>query len=168
MKTITLLNGEIVKVDSRDYKWLSDFTWYLGNGYAYASINGSVLSMHSLIMKTPKGMHTHHINEDKLDNRRRNLKVLTVKEHFKSRRPYKGEGNPFFGKKHKEVSKQSIALTQSNPVCQYTMYSIFVAVYPSIIEAERQTGISNGNISSVCSGKRKTAGGYIWKFERHQ
>jgi len=40
-----------------------------------------------------------------------------------------------------------------------------VKIFPSISEASRMTGISSGNISSVCRGDgRKQAGGYIWRF----
>lgn len=39
-----------------------------------------------------------------------------------------------------------------------------IATYPSIKEAERITGINNSNISQVCQGKRKSAGGYQWKY----
>ena len=37
-----------------------------------------------------------------------------------------------------------------------------LATYPSIYEAEQCTGVFH--ISDVCNGKRKTAGGFIWKF----
>lgn len=37
-------------------------------------------------------------------------------------------------------------------------------VYASISEAGKATGIRTGNISSCCNSKRKTAGGYTWKF----
>ena len=37
-------------------------------------------------------------------------------------------------------------------------------IYPSCIEAERQTGVSNGNINKCCSGRRHTAGGFHWEF----
>ena len=37
----------------------------------------------------------------------------------------------------------------------------FIKNYNSIIEAERQTNISNGTICDVLKGRRKTAGGYI-------
>ena len=36
-------------------------------------------------------------------------------------------------------------------------------IYESMREAERITGISHNNISLVCNGKRKTAGGFHWK-----
>jgi hypothetical protein len=32
-------------------------------------------------------------------------------------------------------------------------------------EAERKTGVSYQHISSCCTGKQKTAGGYVWKFD---
>lgn len=36
--------------------------------------------------------------------------------------------------------------------------------YESIADAERNTGIHNQCIRYACKGKRKTAGGYTWKF----
>lgn len=37
-------------------------------------------------------------------------------------------------------------------------------IYPSSMEAQRQTGISQSNIISCCKGKYKSAGGYHWKY----
>ena len=37
-------------------------------------------------------------------------------------------------------------------------------IFESVHEAQRKTGISQGNISQVCNGKRKTIGGFHWKF----
>lgn len=36
--------------------------------------------------------------------------------------------------------------------------------YPSLKEAERQTGIHRQNISNCCKGNQKTAGGFIWEY----
>ena len=36
--------------------------------------------------------------------------------------------------------------------------------YKSLTEASKATGISVSKISAVCKGRRKTAGGYIWKY----
>lgn len=38
-----------------------------------------------------------------------------------------------------------------------------IEIYPSITEAERNNNCHT-HIKDVCHGKRKTAGGYIWKF----
>ena len=76
-----------------------------------------------------------------------------------------GELNPMFGKKRPEVGIKN-KLTKGKAVNQYTVDGIFIAQYPTIREAERQTGIDNGWISACCRRKYgyKTAGGYIWKF----
>lgn len=52
----------------------------------------------------------------------------------------------------------------SKIVLQFTKDGQFIAEYPSIAEASRQTGISQSHICSCCGGKQKTAGGFIWKY----
>lgn len=65
---------------------------------------------------------------------------------------------------------------QSKPVLQYTLNGEFVAEYPSIMEASRQTGINQAHISDCCNKKKRKAinglyyirnstGGYFWKFK---
>ena len=39
-----------------------------------------------------------------------------------------------------------------------------LATFPSLMEAERVTGISRSHISKCCNGKLKSAGGYIWRY----
>lgn len=71
-------SGLIALVDREDYKELSQFKWYLhSQGYAQTNINGKVVYMHRMVMKTPEDMHTDHINHDVLDNRKRNLRIVT-------------------------------------------------------------------------------------------
>jgi hypothetical protein len=51
-------------------------------------------------------------------------------------------------------------------VVQLTVKNKFVKEWKSINNAMRELNINgNGNISSVCRGKRKTAGGYKWMFK---
>jgi hypothetical protein len=33
-----------------------------------------------------------------------------------------------------------------------------------MMDIEREIGISNSKVCAVCKGKRKTAGGYIWRY----
>lgn len=40
-----------------------------------------------------------------------------------------------------------------------------IKVWDSLSEVERQLNISASNISNVCKGKRKTAGGFIWRMK---
>lgn len=39
-----------------------------------------------------------------------------------------------------------------------------IKIFDGITEAARQTNLSQGNISEVCLGHRKTAGGFIWRY----
>lgn len=49
-------------------------------------------------------------------------------------------------------------------VLQYTKNNIFICGYVSQKEAERQTGVHQGSISSCCLRKIPSAGGYVWKI----
>lgn len=72
-------------VDQEDYNELSQFKWYLHNmGYAVTSIDKTMVYMHRLVMKTPKDMHTDHINHVKLDNRKSNLRIVTREENMQN------------------------------------------------------------------------------------
>jgi hypothetical protein len=73
MKEIQLNNGKAAIVDDDDFEWLNQFKWQVySDGYVRARGN---LLMHRLIMKSPCGAGTDHINHNKLDNRRCNLRI---------------------------------------------------------------------------------------------
>lgn len=46
----------------------------------------------------------------------------------------------------------------------YTKDMIFVATYACCIDASKMSGVYYTNILRSCKGKRKTAGGFIWRF----
>ena len=54
--------------------------------------------------------------------------------------------------------------SHSKPVIQFTKGGKLKANYPSAHEASRQTGVSQCGISLCCSGTRKSAGKYIWRY----
>ncbi len=74
MRYINLTKGKRVIVDNEDFEWLSQWRWYYHNlGYA---VRGKGIYMHKLINKTPDGFQTDHINRNKLDNRKKNLRTV--------------------------------------------------------------------------------------------
>ena len=53
----------------------------------------------------------------------------------------------------------------SKTVSQYSKDNILINIYGSVNEAGRQLGIQFTNIAKCARGERKTAGGFVWKYE---
>ena len=51
-------------------------------------------------------------------------------------------------------------------VYKYDLNGNYIEEYNSIADANRDNNISNGKISECCNGKRKSAGGYMWSYEK--
>jgi hypothetical protein len=81
MKEIQLTKGKSVMVDDEDYEWLNQWKWHYHNGYATRKPVSGRVFMHRSIMHTPKGMQTDHINGNKLDNQKSNLRVCTSQQN---------------------------------------------------------------------------------------
>lgn len=82
MKKIKLTQGKYALVDNKDFEYLSQWKWHVNMaGYA---VRGKTphLYMHRLVNQTPKGFHTDHINHNKLDNRRSNLRTTTCSQNL--------------------------------------------------------------------------------------
>ena len=93
MKEIPLTQGKVALVDDEYFEELSKYKWFYAQGYAKTNyfINGlrRSLPMHRYILKTPKGMETDHINLNKLDNRKINLRIATTKQNSQNKKPKK-------------------------------------------------------------------------------
>ena len=72
------------------------------------------------------------------------------------------------GKNHTEESKRKISESKQKAVVQYDKNEKKISEYVSAIEAENKTGIGRSHISQCCNGKRKSAGGYIWRFKNEK
>jgi hypothetical protein len=70
MKEICLTKGKNTIVDDKDYEWLNQWNWYYGaDGYAVRNDkNLKRLFMHRVIIQTPIGMYTDHIDGNRLNN----------------------------------------------------------------------------------------------------
>ena len=81
MKLIQLTKGKQAIVDDDDYEELNQFKWYSNNGYVCRAIkiNGvyKTIPLHRTVNKTPIGLETDHINRNKLDNRKSNLRSVS-------------------------------------------------------------------------------------------
>jgi hypothetical protein len=78
-------------VDAKDFEMLTKWKWCATEaGYAEAYMRGGrapkLAYMHRLIMLPDPGHEIDHINGDKLDNRRRNLRVCAHGENMRNQR----------------------------------------------------------------------------------
>ena len=121
------------------------------NGYLVvhlSNVNAKLYYIHRLValafVPNPDGLpQINHKNEIKTDNRAENLEWCTAKY------------NNAYG-----TGRERAAKSHSKAVGQYTTGGILVATYDRIKDAREKYG---SHIFSVLAGRRKTAGGFIWK-----
>lgn len=132
------------------------------------------IKIHRLVWGTfvgpiPNGLQVNHIDENPRNNRLDNLNLLSPKE------------NSNWGSHNSKISMKKTGRCgmrnrkdQSKPVSQFTKDGDYIATYPSIHQASKDTGIHISHISACCQHKVKikngqkyvtrTAGGYIWSY----
>jgi hypothetical protein len=82
-------------VDPDDYeKFVKNNSFHLDKGYV---TNGKKKYLHRLIMNAPDDMVVDHINGDKLDNRKENLRICTNQQNQMNRGKTKNNKTGFKG-----------------------------------------------------------------------
>lgn len=103
-KSIPLTKGKVAIVDDGDYEYLNQWKWHVHSGRStfYAERTEGLLSrkkvyMHAVIMNTPSGMKTDHIDGDGLNNTKANLRICTNAENLYNRGANKNSASGFKG-----------------------------------------------------------------------
>lgn len=104
MKEIPLTQGKVAIVDDEDYEWLSQWKWCIDfRGYAirydYSTGVQRVVKMHRAILADDlkPGLVCDHVNRDKLDNRRGNLRACTQSENNRNSTSRRGSSSRYIG-----------------------------------------------------------------------
>jgi len=90
MKKLKTKKLEVILIDNDDYEKLKNHSFHLSHGYPRTCIARKKVMLHQLIMPKQKGMTIDHINRNKLDNRKTNLRSVTILENCQNRLPKKG------------------------------------------------------------------------------
>lgn len=118
MKKIKLTKGFVALVDDEDFEYLNQWKWLMGDMYAARTImkvkaDGSKLKttqlMHKLLIDVPNGMYVDHINQNKLDNRKSNLRVCTFSENQRNRGKQLNNKTGYKGVSYKTKNKKFVA-----------------------------------------------------------
>ena len=86
MKFLPLSRNLLAIIDNEDYAYLSRWKWYC-NAYGYAErtayVNGKRrnVRLHSLLLPPKSGFVVDHVNQNRLDNRRMNLRYATKRQN---------------------------------------------------------------------------------------
>lgn len=85
MKQIKLTKGKMAIVDDKDFDVLNKYKWHFKErGDCARTENHRTIRIHRQIMNAPENMEVDHINGNKLDNRRSNLRICTHSENCKN------------------------------------------------------------------------------------
>lgn len=111
MKIIVLTQNKFSLVDDEDVEKLNKYKWSVHtDGYAVRGILDKdyyyknnrkkkilTIYMHRFVMNTPKNMEIDHINGNRLDNRKSNLRIVTRFQNKMNHRLYKNNTSGYSG-----------------------------------------------------------------------
>jgi len=88
MKEIQLVHGNTVRIDDEDFERVSQYKWHYDKhtGYARASVKAKWTFLHRFILNAKKGEFVDHIDLDKMNCTRANLRICTASENMANQR----------------------------------------------------------------------------------
>jgi hypothetical protein len=111
------LSNKVAIIDEEDYdlvmeavkprsRWTLKYSKNGLNVYAiHSASKNNHIGMHRLIMGTPKGMHTDHIDGNGLDNRKENMRICTPQQNHQNRRLRSDSSTGFKGVQYTPIRK---------------------------------------------------------------
>lgn len=103
-----------------------------------------------------------HIDTDKLNCAIENLRWVTSKENTNNPRTLVNmkRATKMAWEDGKFDERENVTFRR---VAQYDRQGNLIKEWDSVIDVERTIHVDGSSISAVCLGKRKSAGGYVWK-----
>ncbi len=131
MAEIKLTKGQMALVDNDDFNWLNQWKWHCLNGYAArreyfeGKKKSEYIFMHRLINNTPVGYDTDHIDRNKLNNHRKNLRTVTHQQNTFNPKLSKSSTSSYTGISwDKKNNKWKVHLTINNKYIHLGRFSL--------------------------------------------
>tara|TARA_R110001583_G_C5453918_1_gene391184 strand:+ start:64 stop:663 length:600 start_codon:yes stop_codon:yes gene_type:complete len=120
-KNRSTLSDKFALIDEEDYEKVVEAIkykngkpgkWYANNvnpkygDYTYAFDGPRRKSIHRIVMGNPEGMDIDHINGDRLDNRKENLRVCTRSQNSQNKKLRSNSKSGFKGVRHRPEHKK--------------------------------------------------------------
>lgn len=105
------------------------------------------------------GTPNYHPSEET----RKKLSFARLKENL-SDETLRRRSEGLRGRKFSDEHKRKIGDGNSKAIDMYTIDGVFIRSFKSAHDAETELNINHSHISQCCHNKRKTTGGYVWKF----
>jgi hypothetical protein len=84
-------------IDTEDYEKLAKYNWMCHGRYARRVEKGQTIHMHRLLMNCPNGFEVDHINRNRLDNRKSNLRIVTRQQNMCNKASYAESSSKYKG-----------------------------------------------------------------------
>ena len=146
-----LHHGKMLKqyTDKLGYKHVS-----MWNGKKMKRVSVHQLVAHAFVDGWFEGAVPNHLDENPSNNRADNFAWVTQRE------------NNNWGTRIERVQQRLIESGHARTIVQYDLQGNFIAEYPSVQEASRQTGLNRNSINQCLWGNCKRAKQFIFKYKQ--
>lgn len=110
-------HGDVILIDAVDFENVKQRCWCVETkGYARSGKE----RLHRFIMHPPKGLQVDHINRNKLDNRRCNLRIVTNQQNHFNRPVNKNNTSGVTGVSYNKAAKKWACQISLNGRCKFS------------------------------------------------